>query len=513
MKPIDRQAIKDWADYVAQIRAATPVEHNEPYADKLKRIAKLEADFEAWAKYYFPKFSFAEPAEFHKKSSRKFLKEDRIVHSRKWARGLSKSTRRMMEVLYKIFAQKCRLNILLISKSETNAIRLLAPYKGQLEGNQRLINDYGTQVTLGKWTEDEFVTQSGCAFRAVGANQNPRGARLDELRINGIIFDDIDDDEVCRNTDRLDERWQWIQEAVIPTVDISAPYFIVFDNNVIAEDSIAVRAAKIATYSETVNIRDENGISTWPQKNSEEDIDFILSIISYESGQKEYFNNPMSAGKTFPEVHWGACPPISSLPFVVIYADPASSNKDKPRGKKAANNSMKAVFAVGSNGSKFYIYSGFLDNMSNSDFIECAYQTFDNAARAKIRYVYIENNTLQDPFYSQVLMPLIVDKGKGRECLPVVPDTRSKPDKWFRIEANLEPINRLGNLIFNIAEQNNPHLKRLEAQFKSAKPTSSLLDGPDCIEGAVFIIKQKMANITSAAHVQFGKRIPHSKKY
>lgn len=497
-----KQALLEWEEFLLSIRDSTPVDTSESEEEKQKRIAWLEkpGNEEEWFKYYFPKYCFCEPAPFHKKSTRAFLKATRIYHTRAWARGLSKSTRRMFEIFYKKFVKKLRVNMLLVSKTESNAVRLLSPYRANLEANQRLINDYGIQKRSGKWKEEEFITRDKCAFRAVGMEQNPRGAKLEELRINVIVFDDADDDEVCRNEDRLSTQWNWIEQAVIPTVDIAGEYYICFDNNWIAEDSLAVRASEKATLKEVVNIRNEYGISVWPEKNSEKDIDDILSFLSYESGQKEYFNNPVSDGKTFPDIKFGKVPALKHLKFVVQYADPATSNKDKPTGKSKMLNSCKAVVLVGYHKGDYYIYKAFVNNASNASFIDWNYAVNDYVGVQTTNRRYIENNSLQDPFYQQVLKPLLRERGweLRKPVIHLLEDKRDKPEKWTRIEGTLEPINRNGHLIFNIAEQDDPHMKRLVAQFKTAKATSQILDGPDAVEGAVYLLKSKIAELISA---------------
>ena len=76
--------------------------------------------------------------------------------------------------------------------------------------------------------------------------------------------------------------------------------------------------------------------------------------------------------------------------------------------------------------------------------------------------------------------------------LNINPDTEKKTDKATRIEANLEPLNREGNLIFNEDEQQNPHMQRLTDQFKLFTLRLKFpADGPDCIEGANRIIDRK----------------------
>lgn len=514
-KKTDKQALLDWDEFLLSIRNSTPVDLSESDEEKAARIKRLEkpGNHEEWFKYYFPKYATCEPAAFHKKSSAKFLKSPKIYHSRKWARGLSKTTRRMFEVLYRMLVQKRTKNMLLISHSYDNAERLLDSYQVNLEANQRIINDYGVQERPGKWKHGEFTTRSNCTFRAVGGGQNPRGTKNEELRVDTIVFDDIDDDEMCRNPERVEERWKWIEGAVIPTVDIAADFCICFDNNVIAEDSITLRAAKYATYSELVNIRDENNVSVWPEKNSEAAIDYMISIMSYEASQKEYFNNPLTSGNTFEEMVWGKCPPLKSLRFVVTYADPATSNKDKPTAKSKAHSSCKCVAIIGYHDGKFYVYKCFLDNTTNSNFIDWFYAAKHYIGDKTQGFYYVENNSLQDPFYEQVLLPLIYAKGKDNNgVLPITPDTRDKPEKWFRVEGTLEPLNRLGLLILNIEEKDNPHMKRLEAQFKAAKATSKTLDGPDCIEGGVFKIKEKTA-VESTNGIECIKRPKNLKRY
>jgi hypothetical protein len=241
----------------------------------------------------------------------------------------------------------------------------------------------------------------------------------------------------------------------------------------------------------------------------------LLALISYESAQKEYFNNPMSMGKVFKEMMYGKCPPIKDLPFIIIYADPSPSNKDRPTVRSKATNSCKAVSILGFKDLKFYLYKCFVDITTNSTFIQWLYEARDyvNAKGAKQVYVFIENNTLQDPFYQQVLLPLIYEEGKRRnnDVLGITPDDRPKPDKYFRIEGTLEPLNRLGLFILNIEEKENPHMKRMETQFKSVSPNSKTMDGPDSVEGGVIIAKNKLAVGTGSIYTI--KRKPNPKRY
>ncbi|MDE3185268.1 MAG: hypothetical protein KGM16_17790 [Bacteroidota bacterium] len=512
----DKKALTEWDKFRESIRKSTPVDLTETLEAKKKRIAALEADPEAWKRYYFPQFFKYPSPKFHKAASNriinKFQKLKHWYEVRHWARGLAKTTTTMMDVLYLVMTGKLK-NIIYTSSTYDAAENFLTKYQSQLDSNQRLINDYGKQELPGSWTMGNFTTRKGVKMMALGAGQSPRGNGNEEIRPDCIIVDDFDTDSECLNPEIIDKKWNWFEQALFFTVDTAEPYLIIFLGNIIAEDCCVVRAGKMADHCETINIR-ENGKSVWPEKNSEADIDYQLSKVSYESGRKEMFNDPLSAGKTFKEITWGKCPPIKQLPFIVSYSDPATSNKDKPNAKSKAFNSCKVVVLLGYWKDKFYLYDCFDDNMSNDNFIDCMYQ-IDKEGSATVVYNYIENNTLQDPFWEQVLKPLLYEKRKeqGRATmLNVIPDGEKKGEKWFRIEATLEPLVRLGTLVFNQDKKENPHMKRMVAQFLTAKPTSKELGGPDATEGAVTKIKQKLAEL-NPQNSSFGARKTHSKRF
>lgn len=488
----EKQALQLWDDFYQQVKNSTTVDLNETKEQQLVRIKKLEAKPEEWFRYYFPNFYKAEPADFQLKSTEFVMKHPECYIVRAWSRELAKSTRAMFEDLYLLLTKKKKYK-LQISNSYDNACRLLKPYIINLEVNNRIINDYGVQEKLGNWTEGEITTRSGFSIRALGAGQSPRGTRKDEQRPDIIDFDDFDTDEECMNIDIIEKKWKWCNEAAIPTRSVSVPTLIRWSGNFIAEDCCVVRAAEYADKVEKINIRDEEGKTVW-EKNTEEMIDRILSTISYSAQQKEYFNNPYNEGKVFKEMVYGKCPPLRSLAFVIIYADPSPSNRDRPGIKAKVQNSCKAVVIVGYLNNKYYVYKAFVDSTTNATFIDWLYATRTEVGTATQPYFFIENNTLQNPFYEQVLLPLIHAKGKqpGNTVLGIMPDTRTKPDKYFRIEGTLEPLHRMGCLVLNEDEKENPHMKRLEAQFKSVSANSKTMDGPDAVEGAVYITQQKI---------------------
>lgn len=508
IKLSDRQAIRDWESYFDNFIASVSAEKDETEAERKERIANLEKDFEAWKVYYFPKYCYAPAAKFHKQAAKRQLANPEWYECDVWARELAKDVVEMMVTLYQTLTG-IKKSVLFISNSWDNAADLLQPYKINLERNERIINDYGIQEMPGSWKRGDFTTAKGVSFLAVGADQSPRGTREEEVRPDKVIISDIDTDEDCRNPETIKKRWDWFEKAVFPTRSVSKDFQVIWLNNLIAQDSCMARAMKMADYVSLVNLEDKNGKSTWPEKNKPEHIARIKSKLSTKAYQGEYMNNPLSEGDIFKEMTWGKCPQLKHMPFVVNYADPSTSNKDKQK----SGVSYKAQFLVGYKNRKFYVYTGFVDQVKQATFVDWFWTQHTYVDDRTQVYHLIENNSLQDPFYQQVIKPAINEKCESDGFIPVSPDERDKPEKALRIEGNLEPLNREGQLILNIDEKDNPHMKRLEEQFKLfTMQLKAPADGPDAVEGAVWIVNQKLAALTNDSYT-VGKKKRGKKRY
>ena len=507
LKPVDRQAVRDWDSYIESYVAAVNADHNETETDKKKRIAKLENDFEAWKQYYFPKYCYAPAAGFHKKAAKRELNNPEWYESRIWARELAKDVVEMMITLNQALTG-VKKNILFISNSWDKASELLEPYRINLEKNERIINDYGIQQMPGSWTYGDFTTTQGVSFLAVGAGQSPRGSRNEEVRPDKVIVSDIDTDEDVRNIDIINKRWTWFEHAVFPTRSVSKQFQVIWLGNLLSKDCCVARAAEKADKVDIVNLEDKEGNSTWPEKNTREHIARIKSKISTAAYEAEYMNNPISEGTTFKEMRWDNVPPLNKFKFLVAYGDPATSNKEN---KKNCN---KFLGLIGELNGNFYVITCFLEHITNQKFIEWYYFIEDYVKQKTQVYNYVENNSLQDPFYDQVLKPIALEMGKLRShYMFLTPDERKKPDKYARIEGTLEPLNKAGRLILNIEEKGNPHMKRLEEQFLLINPhMNAPSDGPDGVEGGIWIINSKAISL-EPGQITVGHRSKNSKRY
>jgi hypothetical protein len=103
-------------------------------------------------------------------------------------------------------------------------------------------------------------------------------------------------------------------------------------------------------------------------------------------------------------------------------------------------------------------------------------------------------------------MPAIYERCNATKTeLPVLGDGRNKGDKYTRIEGTLEPINRQGRLIFNETEKEEPNMQRLKAQFRNFSRKQKRMDGPDMVEGGVFLLREREA-VNAIGSIDFIKR-------
>ena len=281
MKQVDREALKEWEALKESIYNDTPVDESMSAADIEKHRLWLEAPGheEDWERFFFPKYAKYPSAPFQTKARKRVLYNPEWYEVLSWSRELAQRTKAMVAGLRLVLTGK-KSTVILASATQKAAARLLAPYRANLESNRRIIQYYGEQACIGEWAELEFKTRGGAMFIGVGAGDAPRGARNEAVRPDVLLLDDFDTDEECMNPDVLDKKWDWWEHALYPTRSTSEPLLVIWCGNIIAEDCCIARAGAMADHWDIVNIRDERGRSTWPEKNTEESIDRALSKIS-----------------------------------------------------------------------------------------------------------------------------------------------------------------------------------------------------------------------------------------
>lgn len=126
----DIQAYKEWTEYHRSLKRDKAADNLSP-VERKKKLEKLEANVIEWILFFFSEFAKYPFTKFHKKAIKRITTNMEWYEVLSWSRELAKSTIVFMCMMYLVLTGKKR-NVLLISNSHENAVRLLEPYKKPL---------------------------------------------------------------------------------------------------------------------------------------------------------------------------------------------------------------------------------------------------------------------------------------------------------------------------------------------------------------------------------------------
>lgn len=494
MVPGQQEALRRWRQLTEQIQSMTSVNEHESEAARIRRVNKARKDYEFFVQYYFPHWctdkATGKPipcAKFHMKAAKTILENRTMLAVFMWARGHAKSTHMGVFIPMWLMCQKDPSihNMVLAGKSEDSARQLLGDLQAELQFNKRFEHDFGQQYNAGNWTDGQFVTMSGCAFTAIGRGQSPRGLRDRQYRPDYIICDDLDDDELSRNPDRVRQATDWTREALMGTFGAEDGRFIMV-GNLISKNSILANIADTeGCLVSRINAINDKGQPSWPEYWTLERLEEKRKKMGYRSFQKEMMNNPITVGAIFDErwITYAKMIPFRQYKQLVCYTDPS--------WKSSKKNDYKATMLVGKTpDGSFHLLKAFADQTSVTNMILWLYSIRDYIDGRVPIHFYMEANMLQELLVQQV-------NDYGREhgtVIAVKADKRSKPDKFSRIEA-LQPLFEQGLVVFNEEEKDSLGMQTLVTQLLALERGSREHDdAPDALEGAIWILDHRWSH-------------------
>ena len=473
------------------------------------RIERARKDYSFFVQTYFPHLCIdKESGEIiacgkFQIDAAYYLKNHR--HTRavfEWARGHAKSTHISLMIPIWLMTQQPRTIhvMILVSKSEDSADRLLSDLQCELQFNSLLRADFKIDIDEGNWSCGEFKTKDGMLFMSLGRGQSPRGIKNRGQRPDYIVIDDIDDDEIVRNQARVSQAFDWVLTALLGAMDMGRGRFVLVGNR-IGKDSVLSRfAERPDTHHTVVNAISPSGIPSWIEKYTKEEILCLRNYMGERRFQKEYMNNPINEGTVFCRKHirYGKMSPLKENRSLICYTDPSF--------KGSTSNDFKATVLVGKTKEGMYhVIKAFVDQTSVSNMVAWHYE-IDKFIHGRVPTLYyMESNFIQD---------LLIDEFKKEgdvvgHQIPIRGDGRKKPDKFSRIEA-MQPLFERGFILLNEKEKESPGMIQLVEQllmFEKGSKTHD--DAPDALEGAVFLLNQRSKVSTSTYRI--GKR--PSRKY
>lgn len=494
----DEKFWKEYQDEKKRIIAGRSVPANEGVDAKRARIKGLTDDFTKFCNYYFPHYMTSQFGWFHKKAAKAIFADPKIFAALEWPRGHAKSI--FCDVMMPLFLKAHgQLNgMVIVSNNENKAIMLLADVKAELEFNDRYKNDFGTQKTFGDWG-DAFFIADGIGFWAFGRDQSPRGIRVGEKRPNYAVSDDIDDKEICKNTQRVKEKVDWCLEDLMGCFDpLIGGRFIVAGNRI---HKHSILAYLIGDVEEDMPVKDyithikvfalenpkthkmdqsEKGVPAWKERLTRTDVLDRMKKMGYRASQREYFHIHLQEGDKFKAEWfiWADLPNLSAYDFIITYCDPSY--------KDTAKNDYKAIIAVGRVGKYYDVLGAFVDQCTLTDMVVAHYDMAEELQRngALLVYHYLETNFIQDMHLTEY----VTESEKRGYMLPIQGDPRKKPDKKGRIE-NCTPLWQRGLVRFWNKLRKSRHMQNFLDQLLAFPGGHD--DAPDAFEGAKTIADEK----------------------
>jgi len=480
---IQSEAYRIWQEHCRSVQQQTPVNLAEEPSVRQERIRRAQKDYAYFFEYYLPHYAKCKCAKFQIAAANEVKANPNLKAVYKWARGHAKSTHIDIGIPLWLKIQPTRMiNVMiLVGKSQANANKLLSDIQAEFESNQRYINDFGKQKNVGSWEEGNFITRDGCAFWALGRGQSPRGLRFKDLRPDYIAIDDIDDDELCRNEERVKELTEWLKEALFGALDGGRGRFIMVGNMISNNSSLARIAATKGVRVSQVNILDRNSDVTWKEKWSRKEVQDLEDFMGYRSFQKEYMNNPITEGAVFRHdwIRWKKILPLHKYDHLIAYCDPSF--------KSSSQSDYKAIKVWGKSGTELHNLKNFVRQCSVAEMVRWFYDLHESLPENAVCDYYIEANFLQD-----IILDEFEREGVARGYqLPIRPDSRKKPDKFQRIEA-ISPLWERGFTFYNEALQNDRDtLTGLDQLLSFQKGSRTHDDAPDADEGAIYLLQQR----------------------
>ena len=490
MNRSDQRAFQDWLDLCIRIgegtKNAVPIGESE--VDKEKRKARLCDNFEAFCKFYFPRFMDSEFGWFHKKAAKEIIQNPNIKIVLEWAREHAKSVFADVMMPLFLYAKGELTGMVVVSANEDKAQTLLGDLQAQFVANHAWLNDYGNLASLGDWRDGYFATTEGVGFWAFGLGQSPRGIRKAEKRPNYAVIDDGDTKERCRNESRTREAVDWIWEDLYGALSIKGARLIVAGNRIHKKSIIAQMVGDIEpqdpkrvgiTHIKVFAIENpkthakadfNNGQPAW-KRYTLDDLRQKFEGMPYRSVRREYFHEHIEEGIIFRNewIRWGKIPKVKDCDGIVLYGDPSFKN--------TKDSDYKALVEVRLKGSQLYIAWAWVRQATVSAMVTAFYDRYDVVGNA-CQY-FIEANMLQDMFLDEFKR-----EGDRRGYqLPIRGDQEKKIDKFTRVE-NMTPLFERNFVTFNEAERQSPDMQTLIQQIL-AFGSGANDDGPDALQGAV----------------------------
>ena len=441
--------------------------------------------------YYFGKnggkLALYPCASFHKKAYKTLYAHPVIQQFRLWFRGAAKS---LQTNVGNAFALKCNAHMyfmLLVGINQWRARLLLSDLQMQLQGNERIINDFGQQVSYGNWKEGMFETQDGCYFMALGMNQSFRGLRRLAHRIDFAVIDDVEDLKIATNPRRVQEYTDKIVRDLQQAFDRDRRRLVI-SNNLITHTGIIAKLLKSFanskhTHISRVNILNEKNQPTWKTYFPKSVVMQKKKDLHPKTFANEYMNEPYAQETFFKESDITFAPRPQETPLGCVGFWDLSYT---PKGD------FKAMALVARYEEYLLVVNVFC---RQCDLDEALFYHFRTAKKMRTETFstlwYYDASFRQDTIYTPIIKS--VAKQYSEYEIPL-PHYEHRADKHLRIRTTLSHLLYLKHLRFDEKLKENIDLKKgIEQLLSFSYHKNSNDDFPDALESACYLCQKNIA--------------------
>lgn len=225
---------------------------------------------------------------------------------------------------------------------------------------------------------------------------------------------------------------------------------------------------------------DQDGNPVWADKWTKEEAQAYKDFVGYRAWEKEFMHNPITDGTIFKHewIRFKRMPGLDKYDMLVCYTDPSF--------KSTTANDYKACRLWGKIGTELHLIDTYVRQDTVSGMVRWLYNLYESLPENVVVTFYMEANFMQD-----IILDEFATEGNIRGYqLPIMPDTRKKPEKIQRIEA-VSPLWERGFVFYNEALKGTPDMEvGIEQTLALERGSRVHDDAPDADEGAIWFLQR-----------------------
>jgi hypothetical protein len=329
-------------------------------------------------------------------------------------------------------------NFIIVGESFARAVERLSAIKHELDFNEHINTLFGN-LHGPTWNEDKIVLTNGAVIQAFGRGQSLRGTKHDDVRPDGCLIDDIEDEESVNSPDGRDKTQRWLMRTLLPALAPRAKVRMLA--NMLDPDCLAVRLRKTGMWTvreypwEYVN-PDGERLATWPARFPLEHIDSTRREYEQAGMLNEYMQEYMVQA-TDPSTRVFTSALIKVEPTVRSW-QPTYAMYDPARSVKASSaHTGKVVFSWV--GAKLIVWEGDGQLWMPDKIIDDMFAVHDQYAPIKIG---VEKEGLEE----FILQPLRAEQTRRQQIIPV--EVMPAPVGKLAFIRSLQPFFSSGDVVF-----------------------------------------------------------------